>query len=331
MTAWFPDNYTVTTALALAVRAPSVHNSQPWRWRIGDRSVHLYPDTQRRLSVTDPDERDLVLSCGAALHHARVAFAALGWRTEVHRMPNPAEPDHLAALELHRQEPGSDEIALAAAIPRRRTDRRRYSSWPVPDQYLTTMAEQAAADGAVLKAIRGEPERHHVVRALSEAARVHADDPAYRTELAAWSGRHGSAEGVPAISAPPPEVSGDVPTRAFSDPRLVQPPGATAEGDEAVLLALATASDDRLSRLRAGEATSAVLLTATSLGLACCPLTEPLEVQTTRELLRDRVTDGSAPQMLLRVGWAPINADPLPATPRHPIGDVVRGLTWNAP
>ncbi|PRX45207.1 hypothetical protein B0I33_110307 [Prauserella shujinwangii] len=116
------------TALALAIRAPSVHNSQPWRWRVGDRTAHLDAEQSLRLPSTDPDGRDLLLSCGAALHHLRIGFAALGWRATVHRLPNPAEPDHLAAVELVRHEPTIGEIALAAAIPRRRTDRRRYSS-----------------------------------------------------------------------------------------------------------------------------------------------------------------------------------------------------------
>jgi len=95
-----PDDRTVTTAIDLATRAPSVHNTQPWRWRIGDRSVHLYADLERQVSATDPDQRDLVMSCGAALHHVRVAFAALGWSTTVDRLPNPDEPDHLASLKL---------------------------------------------------------------------------------------------------------------------------------------------------------------------------------------------------------------------------------------
>ncbi len=99
-----------------------------------------------------------------------------------------------------------------------------------------------------------------------------------------------------------------------------------------MLLVLGTASDDPLSRLRAGEATSAVLLTATTLGLAPCPLTEPLELAGTRQQVRDRVTGGTMPQMVLRVGWAPVNADPLPATPRRPPAEVVTPLsTQSAP
>jgi hypothetical protein len=108
----FPDDYTVKTAVAMAVRAPSVHNSQPWNWRIGYSSLHLYADPDRQLRETDPDGRDLILSCGAALHHLRVAFAALGWAAEVHRLPNPDEPDHLAAITL--QQPAAyHEIPLS--------------------------------------------------------------------------------------------------------------------------------------------------------------------------------------------------------------------------
>lgn len=323
----FPDDHTVTAALALAVRAPSVHNTQPWRWRVGDRSVHLYADPGRQLRETDPDGRDLLLSCGAALHHLRVGFAALGWRAEVHRLPNPADPVHLASVELHRHEPDSGEIALAAAIPRRRTDRRRHSSWPVPGSHIEAMAERAADEGVILRETTGSA-RYHLARAIFEAARLHAADPAYRMELAAWSGRHFATEGVPALNVPPPDPTpGALPGRPFADPQLTQPQGAAGEDDETVLLVLATASDDPMSRLRAGEATSAVLLTATNLGLASCPLTEPLEISDTREQIQRKVTAATVPQMVMRIGWAPVNADPLPATPRRPLADVVTSLT----
>ncbi|WP_158888133.1 Acg family FMN-binding oxidoreductase [Amycolatopsis anabasis] len=322
-----PDDYTVRVALALAVRAPSVHNSQPWQWRIGDRSLHLYADPGLRLRETDPDGHDLLLSCGATLHHLRIAFAALGWRAEVHRLPIPDDPDHLASVELHRHDPTPEEIALAAAIPRRRTDRRRYSSWPVPGNRIAALTERAAAEGTVLKAVTGPQPRYHLTQAITEAASAHATNPAYQVELAAWSGRHGSPDGVPAANAPAADPHGAVAMRQFADPRLRQPTGSLDETDESVLLVLGTASDDRLSRLRAGEATSAVLLTATDLGLASCPLTEPLDLRDTRHQVRDQVLDGgSCPQMVFRIGWAAVNADPLPATPRRPLDDVVSHL-----
>ena len=101
--------------------------------------------------------------------------------------------------------------------------------------------------------------------------------------------------------------------------------------DNAVVLALGTKDDTPLARLRAGEATSLVLLTATAQGLASCPVTEPLEIAETRDAVQTDVFGVSGfPQMLLRIGWAPANADPLPATPRLPLGEVVEGLDGSA-
>jgi len=322
----FPDDFTVKTAVAMAVRAPSVHNTQPWNWRIGHSSLHLYADPGRRLHETDPDGRDLVLSCGAALHHLRIAFAALGWTAEVHRLPNPDEPDHLAAITLRRHEPSQDEVAMAAAIPRRRTDRRRRSSWSVPRGHVEAMSRAAALEGTVLQVAENSA-RYHLATAIEEASQRHTADPAYRTELNAWSGRHISPDGVPARNTPAPDdTPGALRTRPFADPLLAQPPRAKAEDDETVLLVLSTASDDRMSRLRAGEATSAALLTATAFGLSSCPLTEPLELTDVRDTVTERVTGGSFPQMVLRIGWAPANADPLTATPRRDLADVLQPL-----
>lgn len=136
MTATTPDHRTVFAAVELANRAPSVHNAQPWRWLVGNRSVHLMADHTRRPSPTD-----LLLSCGGALHHLRVAFAALGWETVVHRIPNEHDLDRLAAVEPHPHVPTAQDVALAGAITRR----RGFMSWEVPADLLAHTAVGAGA------------------------------------------------------------------------------------------------------------------------------------------------------------------------------------------
>ena len=323
MNARFPDAGTIRTVLALASRAPSVHNTQPWRWLVGAESLHLYSDADRQLPNTDPDGRDLILSCGAALNHCVVALAAVGWRAKVARLPNPADPSHLAAIELSCSTADSLDIALAAAIPRRRTDRRHYNSWPVPVGDLALMAARAARNGVTLCHVEDTDKLHNIVAQSVWDHMTHD----YLVELTAWSGRYASVAGVPARNTPISDPTAKIPSRFFAGPALAMPPDSSPAEDNAVVLALGTRTDDRLAQLRAGEATSVVLLTATSLGLASCPVTEPLEVAETREEVRSEIFgNGSYPQMLLRVGWAPINADPLPATPRRELADFVEWM-----
>jgi len=143
----------LATALRLAVRAPSVHNCQPWRWLVGPGSVHLYVDGSRQVPATDPHGRDLLISCGAALNHLLVALASLGWDARVRRIPNPARPGHLATVEPFPHTATSAQHDLAAAIPRRRTDRRRFSPWPVPAELIGEMLELAHVYGVGLEAI----------------------------------------------------------------------------------------------------------------------------------------------------------------------------------
>lgn len=324
MTSRFPDPETIRSALLLACRAPSVHNSQPWQWRVGDNSVHLYANPDLLLPHTDPDTRDLMLSCGAALNHCVVALAALGWQSKAHRFPNPAEPNHLAVLELHPYPAADLDVALAAAIPRRRTDRRHYSSWPVPRGDIALMGARAARAGVILRRVE---DLAGLKRLVTEAAFRHARDDDYLSEIAQWTGRYASAAGVPARSVPSAGSAAPISARVFAGGVLPQPPNTKPADDHAAVLALGTVGDDRLSRLRAGEATSTVLLTATAFGLASCPITEPLEIADTREALRREVFGAEGfPQMLLRVGWAPVNADPLPSTPRRELSEVVAQL-----
>lgn len=256
----FPDPATMRAVLTLATQAPSMNNTQPWRWRVGPDSVSLFADPRRHRPHADPDRRGLFLSCGATLHHCTVALAALGWNAKIHRLPDPNDPDHLAVITVSEQPPGELDAVLAGAIGRRRSDRRTYSPWPVPWDKIALMGARAARAGVMLRQF----------------------EPLPRLNMTT---------------------------------------------DNGVVVALGTHADDDLARLRAGEVTSLVLLSATALGLANCPVTEPLEIPSTREAVRSDVFGASGyPQMLMRFGWAPPGAEPLPATPRRPLFDVTDGL-----
>jgi nitroreductase len=321
------DRTTARGVIALANRAPSVHNSQPWHWRIGQASIHLFADPARALPATDPEGRDLRLSCGAALHHVRVALLAAGMATTVHRLPNPALPEHLAAVETQSGTPSPDDLALARAIETRRSDRRVFSSWPVPEQMLDVLISAADRQGARLMVLKREEHRYAVGRLVEHAAVQQALTPGLASETAGWTGRtRGATEGVPAANVPAQPV-GTVPVRRFAGGEQEQGLLGRYESDGTVLALLSTDEDQPLHQLRAGEALSAVLLAATRFGLATDPISQPLEVASTRAELRRSVLGGTAaPQVLLRLGWAPIDASTVPPTGRRPLDDTVDDL-----
>jgi len=323
-----PDLSTVRAALDLARRAPSVHNTQPWRWAVAAHSVHLFADRTRRLPVIDPDGRELVISCGAALHHAQFAFRALGWRPEVHRLPNPADRDHLAAIELHRSTPiDRRALDLTAAAATRRSDRRPFLPDAVPAVLLDRITGAVHAAHGHLTVLTDPAARREVMVALAHADSVQRASPMYQAEIGEWAGRRvGSAEGVPARAMPATaRLRRAMPGRDFGHGELESPP---ALDDGALLCLLSTPADDDLDWLCTGEALSALLLAATRSGLASCALSQVAEVRATRDLIR-RVAlhGGGEPQLVVRIGW-PVTAEyPGPATPRRPLDDVVHEWT----
>jgi nitroreductase len=320
----------LATAVQRALRAPSVHNTQPWRWGITAAAVQLHADPGRHLVATDPDRRDLVISCGAALHHLQVALAATGAGTSVVRLPDPDDRDHLATVTIDQGPADTAAARLSTAIERRRTDRRRMSHTALGAGQIRTLIDAADRAGARLVPIGSPAARELLTSAMLDAAGRQAFVPGYAAELRIWTGRYrGSGDGVPRENVAPPPVGlvEPAPLRHFPHGVLAQPrdpSGPRAPDDTAALFAVTTPGDDVLDHLRAGEALSAVLLTATGLGLATTPLSQAMEVRETRELIGRAVLHApDHPQILLRIGRPAAHAADLPETPRRSLSSVL--------
>ncbi len=106
--------------------------------------MHLYADRSRQLGDADSDRRDVLLSCGAVLDHCVVALAAHGLHTRLRRFPDASDHDHLALIEIIEAPATEPNRELAAAIPRRRADRRRYGAGPIPSGTLELLYIRAA-------------------------------------------------------------------------------------------------------------------------------------------------------------------------------------------
>ncbi|MFR9779794.1 Acg family FMN-binding oxidoreductase [Micromonospora sp. MS34] len=305
----------LTTALAeaagMAGHAPSVHNTQPWRWTVLPEGLELRMAPDRPLSAMDPEGRLLTISCGAALHHARVALAAEGWTPVVERMPDPSQPDLLARLTgMQHTGANPEAMRLVQCMQVRHTDRRPVSDEAVPDAALAEIDRAATAEGVNLQML-DDTQKIQLASAAQQAAAVEADEPQLQEELAYWTSRAGTGTGLTPEVLPQETPRTTVPARDFGrHGTLPVGPG----HDRAAAYGILWGTEDEPDNwLRAGEALSAAWLTATRLGVSLVPLSGVVEVEATRNALRHMLSDLGHPYISMRLGIA----DPTHAGPAH--------------
>lgn len=301
-----------------AVLAPSSHNTQPWRFRIAGDTIDVFADRTRALPVNDPDDRELVISCGAALLNLRVGAASLGRETRLTLFPDPVDADWLARLELGGPAavPAAD-AALAPWIERRRTYRRRFLPREVAAESLERLVAAAAAEQAALRPFADESSRHEVAALVAEGDEMQWTSPNWRRELAMWMHprRLGDGLTVPDLVGPVAQFV----VRTFDMGGGVGARDRDLAAASPLLAAVVTPGDAPRDWLQAGQALQRLLLTACLEGLQASYLNQPIEVAPLRPKLRRLAGDG-VPQILMRLGYP---ADELPAAPRRPLTDVI--------
>jgi hypothetical protein len=305
----------VQDILTAATSAPSVHNTQPWRFEHtesdGTVTLSLYAEGSRQLSVLDPESRQLMISCGAALDHALLAARAAGKDVTVEVGTEPLA--RLSWTEGSHVEPADER--LAAAIPRRHTYRDRFTAEPVSEQELDALRDAAVAQGCVLQVVTQPDQLLQLEVMLARADAEQQRDRSYREELVSWTDAPAeSGFGIPLTSRDPSAGAGSsLALRDFGGPAAAADPPVV---DHPSVLVLVSDTDDRTGWLAAGRALSRVLLTATVAGLAAQPLGQVTDSLGWRTRVRVALGLSGHVQMVLRVGHP---AHSVPATPRHPI------------
>lgn len=301
-----------------AIRAPSLHNSQPWRFRLRGGAIEVLVDPSRRLPIGDPTGWAARIGCGGAVFNLRLALAVAGTPADVRLRPDPAQPDLVARLTRGAPRPATPtERALHAAIAKWHSNRAPFWPNPVPPDIRWRLVEAARAENAWLELVIGS----RAVAALAEIAqsanRVLERDPRYRVEVARWTRRERAPDGVPVTAGGPVGEPHDLlPQRPFGV--RTRAPGRDFE-PEPLVAVLGSAGDTAGDQLAAGQALQRVLLTATDSGLAASMLSQPIEVSGAREQLRLALGRFGVPQMVLRIGYG----QPGWPTPRRDVDEVI--------
>ncbi|MFC0602534.1 Acg family FMN-binding oxidoreductase [Streptomyces palmae] len=322
------DAATVESLLAAAVAAPSIHNTQPWRFRLDPDGqvleVHSVP--ARTLPLADPVHRAQYLSVGAAVFNLRLAAVHHGWRPEVRLLPDPYRPGLLATVRLTGPLAADEQprdLGLHEAITQRHTSRMPFTGRPVPEPIVAEMTAAAHAAGARLYVPDITGTRRLLRLTAAAEARNHAD-PDRVAETLAWIKAPGANTpyGIPVTALGPPDAAARVPMRGFT-PGLAALRRPALWFERHVQLALLwTGHDRREDWLRAGQALQYVLLTATARGVRTSLLHQPMEWFDLRTAMALPGHRRCHPQVLIRFGYGPDGA----RTPRA-AGRIATGST----
>ena len=307
------DDEKLAWSVPHAIRAPSSHNSQPWLFQVEHGMLELLADRTRALPVVDPHDRELTISCGAALFHLRTALRMAGEMPTVELLPEPARADLLARVSLSGEsaDPSPGEKRLFWSIRKRRTNRSRYTDEPVSDELLAALGRAAAEEGATLVVVRDDERHLALAKLIAEGDRLQAGDPSFRRELASWlhSRRARSQDGMPGS----PHF-----VRTFDWGRRRAAKDEQLALGSPVLAVLTTPGDEPADWLAAGQALAHVLLRATVDDVVASFLNQPVEVGALRRRVTELAGEG-VPQLVLRLGYG----DAVPSTPRRPVADVL--------
>jgi hypothetical protein len=313
-------------ALNYAVLAPSSHNSQPWRFIVDGDTVMLCADRTRALSVVDPFDRELVISCGAALFNLRVALSHFGLGYAITLLPSGAEPDVLAKVRVLASGGRDASIApLFDALARRVTTREAFHAEAVAPEIQQRLLAAAEAEGVQAVCIDDLHRREEIAQLIAEADRIQFHDPRFRRELASWIHPRRTDDGMPAYGPGVSKLLDIAVPLVASAIRTFDLGGGIAAAHESlvqaspILFCIGTGIDDPQSWLAAGQALERVLLTGVESGLTASYLNQPVETEQLRDSLRQITGIHAQPQLLLRMGRGPHAAHSL----RRSIQDVV--------
>jgi len=325
------DRADVEAALAVAVRAPSIHNTQPWGWRWDGTTLALRADRTRQLQVADPDGHSMLVSCGAALHLTQLALRAEGFVVETEVLPHSSDPDLLAIFRVvGSHEPDPQVLTEVDAALARRSDRRPYQAEQLPEDQIEHLRQAGSDAVAYVDFPRDRDQAVDLAVAVSWADSIEKRYKEYQQEMQRWlhdPDVHATSDGIPLTAVPRIEPGHqrhlEVPQRDFEVGVVGRELIAQDQDEKARIGVIFTRTDSPEDRLGAGAAMMRVMIAAQIAGLATCPLSQAVDLPALRGRLQVLMNWTGHPQMMLRIGYPGSTLGDPVRTPRRSVSAVL--------
>jgi nitroreductase len=303
--------------LRYAILAPSSHNTQPWKFSVGEDEIQVLVDRTRRLKVADPDQRELYISVGCALENLLIAAEHFGYGHQVAYLPEPANEELAATVKFmpHGEPSPFREPALFEAISSRHTNRKIYEERPIPQSDLQHLQNRCVEEGIWLHMTDDLEIKRKADELIIRGDAVQFSDPAFREELGYWIGQ--GLLGTPWLMSKMAQL-----TVTYMNMSKGQ-----AKKDSEVLMsapvlaALSSEVNNRESQVKVGQVFERVCLAATILGIRVHPMSQILEIPELKTEVGKLIPKSDVfPLHTFRLGYAEQEKG---HTPRRPLEEVL--------
>lgn len=172
---------TLLKILKYAAKAPSGHNTQPWKFKTGDGSINILPDFTRALPVVDPDNHALYISLGCALENLIIAANEFNYNAETEFTGDEREPKIVIKLSAA---PETDKPGLFDYIAKRQVTRGKFKPEKVPQSLLSELFEET--EGVHVRLFLSEEEIDSLTPYIMEGNSLQFGNRAFVRELVSW-------------------------------------------------------------------------------------------------------------------------------------------------
>jgi len=303
----FPKNGKMESKLKFLIRyailAPSGHNSQPWKFKLSDDSIEVWPDFERKRNVVDPENRELYISLGCAAKN--IEIAANCWGMMYDKTYRIEEKDGLGVIIFKFKNGVKDgcDRELFEAIQKRQTNRGEYEIRPLDKEIKMPSGEEVNT-----KMIRDKVQKKELSELIYTSNKVWFKTKELVEELDYWlqDDIKSGSDGVPTGALNIYKLAANVKYFLAKDSEAAVK---KAERERKLameasgLVVIETKMDGVKHWIIAGEIYEELALNLVKNNLAHAFFNTVIELRTQRMKLAKMLDIKGQPQMFIRVGY----------------------------